>query len=81
MKSFRIENQIKSRAIFPILLEPTKQDQFFLNFLLVKDTKNSKLIHYIGLSINNFTLSLTSEEVQYVQTNINEMMGIWNAEN
>ena len=52
-----------------------------MNFLLVKDTKNSKLIHYIGLSINNFNLSLTSEEIQYIQENVNEMMGIWAAEN
>lgn len=49
--------------MFPVIFQSTltKKAPFFLQFMLEKDNFNNKLIHYIGLSINKFIVSITSE--------------------
>lgn len=41
--------------------------------MITKDNFNSKLIHYIGVSINKFILSVTSEEIQCLQESVHEI--------
>lgn len=45
----------------------------FIQFILIKDPLNNKLIHYIGLSLNKSSISLTSDEFAILHQNINEM--------
>lgn len=46
--------------------------------MIVKDNLNSKLINYIGVSVNRFIISVTSEEIQCLQENITEISKVWN---
>lgn len=41
--------------------------------MISRSAKNSRLIHYIGCSINRSCLTLTSEEVQVLQENVSRM--------
>ena len=76
----KIDNCLKIAPIFPILLQSliTPQASFFINFVLAKDNYNSQLIHYFGLSINKFVLTLSSEEIQCIQDNFNQIMEAFN---
>ena len=76
----KIDNCLKIAPIFPILLQSlvTPQAVFFINFSLVKDNYNSQLVHYFGLSINKFVLTLSSEEIQCIQENFNDIMEAFN---
>ena len=59
----RIENELKHNAIFPVLFESThsKSAKYFINFKISRSAKNSRLIHYIGCSINKSWLTITSQ--------------------
>lgn len=65
----RIENELKYNAIFPVVFESqhTKEAKYFINFKLSRSGRNSRLIHYIGCSINKSWLTITSEELQAIQ--------------
>jgi hypothetical protein len=71
----RIENELKYNAIFPVLFESahTKGAKYFINFKISRSAKNSRLIHYIGCSINKSWLTITSEELQAIQENISQI--------
>jgi hypothetical protein len=73
----RIENELKYNAIFPVVFESqhTKDAKYFINFKLSRSGRNSRLIHYIGCSINKSWLTITSEELQAIQENVSQVSG------
>lgn len=77
IRQLQIENCLKISPIFPVIMYSASSNREkanpFLNFMITKDNFNSKLIHYIGVSINRFTLSITSEEIQCLQECISEI--------
>jgi hypothetical protein len=62
--------------IFPVIFESvhTKNAKYFINFIINRSAKNSRLIYYIGCSINKSELTMTSEEVQVLQENFNQIL-------
>ena len=57
--------------MYPVMLQASIEP--FIQFILIKDPLNNKLIHYIGLSLNKSSISLTSDEFAILHQNINEM--------
>jgi hypothetical protein len=58
-------------VLFPITLEALAAP--YIQFLILRDKLNSKLVHYIGLSLNKSAISITSEELRIFYENINEI--------
>ena len=72
VKNIRIENERSAKPMFPVMLLAT--DEPYLQVSLVRDQENSKLIPYVGLSVNKSAISLTSDEFTILHENINEMV-------
>ena len=79
MGGLKIDNSLKIDPIFPVLFKstPVKDTDFFLNFVVIKDNFNTNLIHYLGIFVNKFIVSITSEEIQCLQENISELQSSW----
>ena len=71
MQGARIDNQRAIKVLFPITLEALASP--YLQFRVSLDKLNSKLVHYIGLSINKSAISITSEELRILYENVNEI--------
>lgn len=54
----RLENQREIKVLFPISLESLSNP--YLQFKLFRNRLNSKLVHFIGLSIGKSGIALTS---------------------
>ena len=72
----RIENELKYNAIFPVIFESdiSQTAKYFINFRISQSARNPRLIHYIGCSINKSRLTMTSEELQVMQENMNRIV-------
>ena len=81
IKHCRLENEIKINAIFPIIFETkhSKSAKYFMNFVISKHPKNSRLIYYIGVSFNKTELTITSEELQTILDTISDITKISNS--
>jgi hypothetical protein len=62
VENFRVENELKHNVCFPTIIESykTRGANFFLQFILNRDAKNSKFIRSIGLAINRTIVTVTS---------------------
>lgn len=57
--------------LFPVMLEAMAHP--YIDARLILDEFNSKLVHYIGISINKSALSITSEELRTLYDNFNDI--------
>jgi hypothetical protein len=75
VKSLRVENTLKAEPYFVSLLRQAEESSrpAFM-FASKRSRSNPKLIYYIGCSMQRLILTVTSEELQIMEENVNSIM-------